>query len=69
MYYNAGTCASIKYVKIKGNAGKMDKKITIRIPDFTIELIEKYANSLNISNNDVYKFAIAEFIEKHNIAN
>lgn len=47
----------------------MDKKITIRIPDFTIELIEKYANELNISNNDVYKFAIAEFIEKHNIVN
>ena len=41
------------------------KKVLIRLSEEQAKEIEKIANKILVSTNDVYKFAVYEFIEKH----
>ena len=41
------------------------KKVLLRISKEQAEIIEKIAEKLQVSVNDVYKFAIFDYTEKH----
>ena len=41
------------------------KKVLIRISEEQAKQIEQIAEKIKVSANDVYKFAIYDFIEKH----
>lgn len=41
------------------------KKVLIRISEEQAKEIERIADKIKVSVNDIYKFAIYDFIEKH----
>lgn len=41
------------------------KKVLIRISEEQAKDIERIADKIKVSVNDIYKFAIYDFIEKH----
>lgn len=48
----------------EGNSIKM-KKVLIRIPEEQALRIERLAEELQVSANDMYKFAVFEFLQTH----